>query len=66
MDGGISNPNDPAPASDPNVKDSEYFLFNNSVVVILPTVAVVAALEPDTAANKVDPKILVCNNLPGK
>ena len=63
--GGIKNPKVPAPASEPMAIDFEYPLFSSSLSVILPTVAVVAALDPETAANNVHAATFTCNNPPG-
>ena len=63
--GGIKNPRVPAPAREPIASFWEYPLFFNSLRVIFPTVAVVAALEPLTAANKEQATTLRCKSFPG-
>src|SRR3989339_899539 len=65
MLGGIMNPSVPAPASDPIDRLWSYPRFFSSGMVILPTVAVVAAEEPLTAAKKVEARILTWMSLPG-
>ena len=65
MDGGISNPKVPDPAKLPNSNFSGYFLFLNSGIDIFPTVATVAAEEPDIAANNAHPTTFTCTNPPG-
>ena len=50
IDGGINNPKVPDPAKVPNSNFSGYFLFLNSGIDIFPTVATVAAEDPDIAA----------------
>src|SRR6478736_4311564 len=65
MDGGISRPSVPAPASEPIVMSSGYPRLLSSGSVILPMVAQVAAELPDTAAKIVQPMMLVCSRRPG-
>ena len=66
IDGGINNPKVPDPAKLPNSNFSGYFLFLNSGIDIFPTVATVAADDPDIAANNAQPTTLTCTNPPGK
>lgn len=66
MDGGISSPRVPAPARVPMIILSGYFRCRSSGIDIFPTVATVAAEEPDMAANTVQPAMLTCSNPPGK
>ena len=66
MDGGIKSPKVPDPAKLPNNNFSGYFLFLNSGIDIFPTVATVAADEPEIAANKAHPTTFTCINPPGK
>ena len=65
IDGGINRPKVPEPAKLPSKIFSGYFLFLNSGIDILPTVATVAADEPDMAANRAHPTTLTCINPPG-
>src|SRR5882672_1154136 len=65
IDGGMSRPNVPAPASVPMVMSSGYPRAASSGSVILPMVAHVAADDPDTAAKMVHPMMLVCSRRPG-
>ena len=65
IDGGINNPKVPDPAKLPNNNFSGYFLFLNSGIDIFPTVATVAAEDPDIAANNVHPTTFTCTNPPG-
>src|SRR5512134_2289911 len=65
IDGGISSPSVPAPASDPTAISSGYLRRESSGSVILPIVAQVAADEPDTAAKIAQPMMLVCSRRPG-
>src|SRR6185369_5674425 len=65
IDGGISRPSVPAPASVPIVMSSGYPRALNSGSVIFPMVAQVAAEDPDTAAKIVQPMMLVCSRRPG-
>ena len=58
IEGGIRNPNVPDPASDP--------IAVSSGTLIRPTVAVVAAEDPETAANSAQPNTLTCSNPPGR
>ena len=58
-DGGIIQPRVAAPASVPIIIGSGYFRFRSSGMDIFPTVVSVAADEPDTAANTVQPTIFV-------
>ena len=60
IDGGINNPKVPEPARLPNKIFSGYFLFLNSGIDILPTVATVAADEPDIhrISNDTDSELL--------
>src|SRR5690606_40659500 len=64
--GGMSNPRVPAPARELMTMLSGYPRARSSGMVILPTVAQVAALDPDTAAKIVQPRMLVCSRRPGK
>ena len=65
MDGGINNPKVPDPAKLPSNIFSGYFLFLSSGIDIFPTVATVAADEPDIAANNAHPTILTWIKPPG-
>ena len=65
MDGGIKSPKVPEPAKLPNNNFSGYFLFLNSGIDIFPTVATVAAEDPDIAANNAQPTTFTCTNPPG-
>src|SRR5882672_10110797 len=65
IDGGMSRPNVPAPASVPMVMSSGYPRAASSGSVILPMVAHVAADDPDTAAKMVQPMMFVCSRRPG-
>ena len=65
IDGGINKPNVPEPARLPKRIFSGYFLFLNSGIDIFPTVATVAADEPDIAANKAHPTTFTCIKPPG-
>src|SRR5580765_3328760 len=65
IEGGISNPSVPAPASVPMVMASGYPRLLSSGSVILPIVAQVADEDPETAANIVQPMMLVCSSRPG-
>ena len=65
MDGGINNPKVPEPAKLPRSIFSGYFLFLNSGIDIFPTVATVAAEDPEMAANKPQPTTLTWINPPG-
>jgi len=65
-EGGIKNPKVPAPASEPIARLLSYPSLSNSARVILPTVAVVAALEPETAAKRVHETIFISNSPPGR
>ena len=64
-DGGIIKPRVAAPASVPMIIGSGYFRFRSSGMDIFPTVVSVAADEPDTAANTVQPTIFVWTSPPG-
>jgi hypothetical protein len=64
-DGGIRNPRVPAPAREPWAMDRSYPSFSSSARVMRPTVAVVAALEPETAANSVQEMMFISNRPPG-
>ena len=55
IDGGINNPKVPEPARLPSKIFSGYFLFLSSGIDIFPTVATVAAEDPEIAANKAHP-----------
>ena len=55
IEGGINNPKVPDPAKLPSSNFSGYFLFLNSGIDIFPTVATVAADDPEIAANKAQP-----------
>src|SRR3954468_19630632 len=66
IEGGISRPSVPAPASEPMVISSGYPRRPSSGSVILPMVAQVAAEEPETAAKMVQPITLVCSSRPGR
>ena len=65
IDGGISSPKVPDPAKLPNNNFSGYFLFLNSGIDIFPTVATVAAEDPDIAANNAQPTTFTWTNPPG-
>ena len=65
IDGGINNPKVPDPAKLPNSNFSGYFRFLNSGMDIFPTVATVAAEDPDIAANNAHPTTFTCTNPPG-
>ena len=65
IDGGINNPKVPDPAKLPNSNFSGYFLFLNSGIDIFPTVATVAAEDPDIAANNAQPTTFTWTNPPG-
>ena len=65
IDGGINNPRVPDPAKLPNNIFSGYFLFLNSGIDIFPTVATVAAEDPDIAANNAQPTTFTCTKPPG-
>src|ERR1043165_6271326 len=65
IEGGISNPSVPAPASVPMVMASGYPRCLSSGSVILPIVAQVAAEDPETAAKIVQPMMFVWSSLPG-
>src|SRR5262245_27959089 len=65
IDGGIRSPSVPAPASEPIAMSSGYPRRESSGRLILPIVAQVAALEPDTAAKIAHPTTLVCSRRPG-
>ena len=58
IEGGINNPRVPDPAKLPSKIFSGYFLFLSSGIDILPTVATVAADEPEIAANNPQPTTL--------
>ncbi len=64
--GGIRNPRVPAPASEPMARFRLYPRANSSLKVIRPTVAAVAADEPEMAANMVQPRTLTCISRPGR
>jgi hypothetical protein len=63
--GGISNAKVPPAQTVPSVSLSLYFLFRNSGIATLPTIAALAVLDPNTAANIAESTIFDCNNLPG-
>ena len=65
MLGGIMKPSVPAPASDPMERLWSYLRRSSSGTVIFPTVAVVAAEEPLTAAKKVQARMLTWTSRPG-
>tara|TARA_B100002052_G_scaffold293329_1_gene316287 strand:+ start:292 stop:927 length:636 start_codon:yes stop_codon:yes gene_type:complete len=65
IEGGINKPRVPDPAKLPSKILSGYLLFLNSGMDIFPTVATVAAEEPDIAANKAQPTTLTCISPPG-
>ena len=65
IEGGINNPRVPDPAKLPSKIFSGYFLFLSSGIHILPTVATVAAEEPEIAANSPQPTTLTWINPPG-
>ena len=65
MEGGISKPRVPAPAKVPIIIFSGYCRERSSGIDILPTVATVAADEPEIAAKTVQPAILTCSSPPG-
>ena len=58
IEGGINSHKVPDPAKLPSNSFSGYFLFLNSGIDIFPTVATVAADEPEIAANKAQPTTL--------
>ena len=58
-------PRVPAPASDPTLQRLEYPRALSSGTVILPTVAAVAAEDPQTAAKSVQPMTLTWSRPPG-
>src|SRR5580765_8881949 len=66
IDGGISSPSVPAPASDPIDIIVGYPRLASSGRLILPMVAQVAALDPETAAKMAQPTTLVCRRRPGR
>jgi len=66
IDGGIRKPSVPAPASEPIARSRSYPRRINSVMVMRPTVAVVAAEDPETAANNVQPRTFTCSKRPGR
>ena len=61
----MRKPRVPAPAREPMARCLLYPRFDSSSRVILPTVAVVAALDPETAANREQAKTLICRSRPG-
>src|SRR5699024_23018 len=65
MLGGISMPNVPPAATEPNTKRSLYFLAFIAGTATVPMVAAVATEEPDIAANKPHETILECSKPPG-
>ena len=65
IEGGINRPRVPAPAKVPIIIRSGYFRALSSGIDIFPTVATVAAEEPDIAAKTVHPAIFTCSNPPG-
>src|SRR6056297_3192661 len=65
IEGGIRKPNVPDPASVPMIIRSSYPRRVSSGTDMRPTVAVVAADEPETAAKSAQPKILACRSRPG-
>ena len=65
IEGGINSPKVPDPAKLPNNNFSGYFLFLNSGIDIFPTVATVAAEDPEIAANNAQPTTFTCINPPG-
>ena len=64
-EGGIIRPSVAAPASVPMIMCSGYWRARSSGMDILPTVVSVAADDPETAANTVQPTMLVCTSPPG-
>ena len=66
IEGGINKPKVPEPAKLPSKIFSGYFLFLNSGIDIFPTVATVAADDPDIAAKIAQPTIFTCIKPPGK
>ena len=65
IDGGISRPSVPAPESVPITRSSGYLRDRNSGIDILPTVATVAADDPEIAAKMVQPMMFVWSSRPG-
>ena len=65
IEGGIRSPKVPDPARLPNKIFSGYFLFLSSGIDIFPTVATVAAEEPDIAAKSAHPTTFTWINPPG-
>ena len=65
IEGGINKPKVPDPAKLPNNNFSGYFRFLSSGIDIFPTVATVAAEDPEIAANNAQPTTLTCINPPG-
>ena len=65
IDGGINKPKVPDPAKLPNNILSGYFLFLNSGIDIFPTVATVAAEDPEIAAKRAHPTTFTCISPPG-
>src|SRR5690554_2056313 len=63
--GGMRKPSVPAPAREPIESRLEYPRAPSSYNVILPTVAVVAAEDPHTAANNVQAITFTCRSWPG-
>ena len=62
---GLITPKFLIPLKLPNSNFSGYFLFLNSGIDIFPTVATVAAEDPDIAANNAHPTTFTCTNPPG-
>ena len=65
IEGGINKPKVPEPAKLPNKIFSGYFLFLSSGIDIFPTVATVAAEDPEIAAKSAHPTIFTWINPPG-
>ena len=66
IDGGIRSPSVPAPARVPTIMRSGYWRWRSSGIDILPTVATVAADDPEMAAKMAQPATLVCSRPPGR
>ena len=58
IEGGINSPKVPDPAKLPSSIFSGYFLFLSSGIDIFPTVATVAADDPEIAAKRAHPTTL--------
>ena len=66
IDGGISSPKVPAPASVPTIIRSGYSRLRSSGIDILPIVATVAAEDPEIAAKIAEPAMFTCKRPPGR